>query len=79
MDLARGVLERATWMAVELGMNSFEFAEVETDSVLGESWRRTYWGICATERMFAGSNLGNGSTIGNGVGMGEEGFIEGFA
>ena len=54
MDLGRQVLDRAIYMSVELGMNGMDFADIETDAVLAESWRRTYWGLYATDSTFAG-------------------------
>ncbi|KAF4632691.1 hypothetical protein G7Y89_g5442 [Cudoniella acicularis] len=52
--LARAVLDRAVFLAVELRMNCKEFALLETDPVLAESWRRTYWGLYTTDSTFAG-------------------------
>ncbi|CAG8979452.1 hypothetical protein HYALB_00012951 [Hymenoscyphus albidus] len=69
IEAAKGVLERATWMAVELGMNCAAFADLEQDFVLGESWRRTYWGICEAEGLFAGVGLGIRSAEGLGDGF----------
>ncbi|KAG9237354.1 hypothetical protein BJ875DRAFT_160408 [Amylocarpus encephaloides] len=53
---ARGVLDRAIYMAVELGMNDLTFADSEPDGVLAESWRRTYFGLIETDGMMA--NIG---------------------
>ena len=54
MELGRQVLDRAIYMSVELGMNGTHFADFETDAVLAESWRRTYWGLYAVDSTFAG-------------------------
>ncbi|TVY28318.1 hypothetical protein LHYA1_G003698 [Lachnellula hyalina] len=54
MDRAREVLDRAIYLALELRMNSREFANIERDPVLAESWRRTYWGLFVTDSMIAG-------------------------
>ncbi|TVY13805.1 hypothetical protein LARI1_G008680 [Lachnellula arida] len=54
MDRAREVLDRAIYLALELRMNSREFANLERDAVLAESWRRTYWGLIVTDSMIAG-------------------------
>ncbi|TVY87413.1 hypothetical protein LAWI1_G006218 [Lachnellula willkommii] len=54
MDRAREVLDRAIYLALELRMNSREFASLERDAVLAESWRRTYWGLIVTDSMIAG-------------------------
>lgn len=54
MDRAREVLDRAIYLALELRMNSREFASLEPDPVLAESWRRTYWGLFVTDSMIAG-------------------------
>jgi hypothetical protein len=62
-DLARTILDKAIFMAVELGMNSLDFANFETDPILAESWRRTYWGLYTTDSSFAG------------IGRVEEGFM----
>ncbi|KAF7543977.1 hypothetical protein G7046_g9888 [Stylonectria norvegica] len=37
--------ERAVLMALELGLQNKAFAESESDPILAESYRRTYWGI----------------------------------
>ncbi|KAJ5978512.1 hypothetical protein N7501_001854 [Penicillium viridicatum] len=51
------LLEEAIRMAVALGMNKKEFARnyAEADSVLEESWRRTWWVIYITDAHIAGS------------------------
>jgi len=54
MDRAREVLDRAIYLALELRMNSREFANMERDPVLAESWRRTYWGLFVTDSTIAG-------------------------
>jgi len=54
IDRAREVLDRAIYLALELRMNSREFANIERDPVLAESWRRTYWGLFVTDSMIAG-------------------------
>ena len=55
MERARIILDRAIYMALELRMNSRNFANMERDPVLAESWRRTYWGLYVTDAMFAGT------------------------
>jgi hypothetical protein len=60
MDLARQVLDRAVFLSVELGMNGIEFADLETDLVLAESWRRTYYGLYTTDIAIAGVDQING-------------------
>jgi hypothetical protein len=54
MDRAREVLDRAMYLALELRMNSREFANMERDPVLAESWRRTYWGLFVIDSTVAG-------------------------
>jgi hypothetical protein len=54
MERGREVLDRAIYLALELRMNSREFANMERDPVLAESWRRTYWGLFVTDSQFAG-------------------------
>ncbi|KUM58026.1 hypothetical protein ACN42_g9151 [Penicillium freii] len=51
------LLEEAIRTAVALGMNKKEFARnyAEADSVLEESWRRTWWVIYITDAHIAGS------------------------
>ncbi|KGO77437.1 Major facilitator superfamily domain, general substrate transporter [Penicillium italicum] len=51
------LLDEAIRMAVALGMNKKEFAQIhaEADSVLEESWRRTWWAIYITDVHIAGS------------------------
>ncbi|KAI1838083.1 transcriptional regulator family: Fungal Specific TF [Penicillium roqueforti] len=51
------LLDEAIRMAVALGMNKSEFARnhAEADSVLEESWRRTWWVIYITDAHIAGS------------------------
>ena len=51
------LLDEAISRAVSLGMNQKEFAAVHGggDSVLEESWRRTWWLVCVTDAHFAGS------------------------
>lgn len=50
------LLDEAIRMAVALGMNKSEFARnhAEADSVLEESWRRTWWVIYITDAHIAG-------------------------
>ncbi|KAJ5960719.1 uncharacterized protein N7479_007869 [Penicillium vulpinum] len=50
-------LNEAIRMAVALGMNKKEFAQnyPEADSVIEESWRRTWWVIYITDAHIAGS------------------------
>lgn len=54
-DLSRTVLDTAIYLALELRMNLPEFASLELDGVLAESWRRTYWGLCSMDTTFGGS------------------------
>ncbi|RDL33227.1 uncharacterized protein BP5553_08666 [Venustampulla echinocandica] len=54
-DLSRTVLDTAIYLALELRMNIQEFASLEPDQVLAESWRRTYWGLCSMDSTFGGS------------------------
>ncbi|OQE46957.1 hypothetical protein PENCOP_c001G06717 [Penicillium coprophilum] len=51
------LLDEAIRMAVALGMNRKEFASTnaEVDTVLEESWRRTWWVIYITDAHIAGS------------------------
>ncbi|CZR51450.1 uncharacterized protein PAC_01326 [Phialocephala subalpina] len=53
MERGRAILDRAIVMALELEMNSHTFASMETDPILAESWRRTYWGLYVTDGAFA--------------------------
>ena len=53
-DNARILLDRAVYLALELGMNSRVFAAMERDPVLAESWRRVYWGLYVTAAIFSG-------------------------
>ncbi|TVY82321.1 hypothetical protein LSUE1_G004089 [Lachnellula suecica] len=53
MDRGREILDRATYLALELRMNSREFANMERDPVLAESWRRTYWGLYVSDSTFS--------------------------
>lgn len=53
-DEARSFLDRATSLALGLGMNSRTFANMERDPVMAESWRRTYWLMFVTDSNFAG-------------------------
>ena len=50
------LLDEAIRMAVSLGMNKKEFARnyAEGDSILEESWRRTWWVIYITDAHIAG-------------------------
>ncbi|KAH8585737.1 hypothetical protein B0O99DRAFT_646320, partial [Bisporella sp. PMI_857] len=52
---ARTLVDRGTYMALELRMNSKAFANMERDPVLAESWRRTYWGLYTTSAIIAGN------------------------
>lgn len=54
MERGREVLDRAIYLALELRMNFQEFANMEQDPVLAESWRRTYWGLYISDSTFAG-------------------------
>lgn len=54
MGRGREVLDRAIYLALELRMNSSDFANMEQDPVLAESWRRTYWGLYISDATFAG-------------------------
>lgn len=54
MERGREVLDRAIYLALELRMNSREYANMERDPVLAESWRRTYYGLFVTDSMIAG-------------------------
>jgi hypothetical protein len=60
MDLARQVLDRAIFMSVELGMNGMDFADLEADAVLAESWRRTYFGLYTADSTLPGLSQVNG-------------------
>ncbi|APA09594.1 hypothetical protein sscle_05g043640 [Sclerotinia sclerotiorum 1980 UF-70] len=51
---ARAILDRDICMALEIGMNHQNFAGLERDSVLAESWRRTYWGLYVLDGIFSG-------------------------
>lgn len=55
-DMASNVLERAKSTALELGMNRPTFAMEcgHSDSVLEESWRRTWWELYVVDALFAG-------------------------
>lgn len=53
VDLGRSILDRAINLALHLRMDSRTFANMERDSVVGESWRRTYWGLYITDSMVA--------------------------
>jgi hypothetical protein len=55
MERARGTLDRAIYMALEIRMNSRTFANMERDPVIAESRRRTYWGLYVCDAMFAGT------------------------
>ena len=50
----RSLLDRAICMALDIGMNSRTFANMERDPVLAESWRRVYWGLYITDATIAG-------------------------
>ncbi|KAJ5384199.1 Major facilitator superfamily domain general substrate transporter [Penicillium concentricum] len=52
-----GLLDEAIRMAVALGMNKKQFAQNygEANSLLEESWRRTWWVIYITDAHIAGS------------------------
>lgn len=52
---ARGTLYKATFIAIEIGMNTQEFAITygQGDPVLEESWRRTYHFLTLTDQHFA--------------------------
>lgn len=52
-ERGRIILDRAIFLALELGMNSRTFANMEIDPVLAESWRRTFWGLYVTDGTFA--------------------------
>ena len=54
-EIERGCvfLGRAIFLALELRMNCCTFASMETEPVLAESWRRTYWGLYVTSGIFA--------------------------
>jgi len=49
----RTIFDRAVYLALEIRMNSRTFANMERDPVLGESWRRTYWGLYLTDATIA--------------------------
>lgn len=51
---ARVILDRNICMALEIGMSRREFARMERDPVLAESWRRTYWGLYTLDGVFSG-------------------------
>ena len=57
-DFARALLDRAIFLALEIRMNSREFANMERDPVLAESWRRTWWGLYVMDSCFAGLSQG---------------------
>jgi hypothetical protein len=57
-DLAVGWMQRAAQMALELGLHHKSFADGEADSVLAESYRRTYWGLYVHGSMGAIRNGG---------------------
>jgi hypothetical protein len=54
----RVILNRAIFLALEIRMNSREFANMERDPVLAESWRRTWWGLYVIDSCFAGLSSG---------------------
>ena len=53
---ARGILDRAIQMALQIDMHlkAFSIENSEGCSVLGESWRRTWWYLYMTDSVFAG-------------------------
>ena len=53
-ELARSLLDKATIMALQIGMQHKSFAESngEGDAVLEESWRRTWWGMYVVDAVF---------------------------
>lgn len=53
MDHARHILDRAIYLALEIGLHSRTFAHMEGDAVLAECWRRTYWGCYIADGAFA--------------------------
>jgi hypothetical protein len=58
METARELLDEATRKALALGMNFREFAAENSggDSVLAESWRRTWWQLYLTDEHLTASN-----------------------
>ncbi|OJJ05028.1 hypothetical protein ASPVEDRAFT_55065 [Aspergillus versicolor CBS 583.65] len=56
-EKSMGLLDRAVAMALQLGMQSREYAHTngENDPLLEECWRRTWWQIYMTDAHIAGS------------------------
>ncbi|KAF5629408.1 c6 transcription factor [Fusarium sp. NRRL 52700] len=50
-DMSKFTFSKACALASSLGLQSKEFAEKETDPVLAESCRRTYWGLYTQEML----------------------------
>ncbi|TAQ84187.1 hypothetical protein B7494_g7482 [Chlorociboria aeruginascens] len=50
---SRSILDRAIYTALDISMNTSNFANLERDPVLAESWRRTYWGLFVIDGTFA--------------------------
>lgn len=53
---ARGILDRAARIALEINMQSKSFAPANGEgcAVIEESWRRTWWYLYVTDGIFAG-------------------------
>lgn len=53
---ARGILDHAIQMTLQINMHSKSFSMENSEgcSVLGESWRRTWWYLYMTDSVFAG-------------------------
>jgi len=53
---ARELLDKAISIALDIGMQSQEFASANGngDSVIEESWRRTWWGLYVVDGTFEG-------------------------
>lgn len=53
VEHARHILNRAIYLALEIGLHSRTFANMESDPVMAECWRRTYWGCYIVDGNFA--------------------------
>ncbi|RDW76007.1 hypothetical protein BP5796_06828 [Coleophoma crateriformis] len=53
MDRARNLLDRAIFLALQIGLHTKAYSSIETDAVLAECWRRTYWGCYIADCCFA--------------------------
>ncbi|KAL3425417.1 C6 transcription factor [Phlyctema vagabunda] len=52
-ERARHLLDRAIYLALDIGMNLRTFADLENSPVMAECWRRTYWGCYVVDGAFS--------------------------